>query len=69
MKHTININLDSLLEKHGTTAIVGPGAEDEPGTAWVVYFPGETPCICDSFKDAAGLMRDLLKRVSASATG
>jgi hypothetical protein len=69
VKHTININLDSLLEKHGALAIVGPGREDEEGTAWVLYLPDETPCICDSFKDAAGAMNEYLRRVGASATG
>lgn len=34
----------------------------EGSNGWTVYLPRQVPCICDTFDDAAAMMREYLKR-------
>lgn len=62
-KLSVDVSLDDLFEQSGAPAIVGPDRDTE-SEAWVVYLPGEVPCICDSFEDAADMMREHLAKTA-----
>lgn len=59
MKCSIDVNLDMVLTEGSAPAILGPDKGSD-STGWVIYFPGKTPCICNSFQRAAILMRKWL---------
>jgi hypothetical protein len=37
-------------------------AECDHGSGWLLYLPGQTPCLCDDFDGAAEMMRKWLAR-------
>ena len=58
MKVEIDVSLDDLVARSKVWAIVGP--RKGSGDAWIAYVPGEVACICDSFEDAACVVRESL---------
>ena len=59
-KVTLEVD-DDFLEQFLAPGIMGPRAGDADRTAWLLVLPGEDPCICDSFEEAAEGMRQWLK--------
>jgi hypothetical protein len=62
MKVAVNMTADAFFDAYCAPGLIGP--TEELG-GWVVYLPGEVPCICDTFEDAADMMREHLNRTSA----
>lgn len=61
MKLTVDVDMDEVMYAARGPAIVGPAKEDEvKGHRWVLYLPGQYPCICDSFEGASAAMREYL---------
>lgn len=60
MRLTTNVSLDDIFEQINAPVILGPSPGSE-SDAWLLYLPDETPCICDTFKDAAAGMQEYLK--------
>ena len=56
MRIEVDIDPDEML--HGVAAIV----RDPATLAWVLYLPGQTPCICDTFKDASSGMNQWIAK-------
>ena len=59
-KLKIDVSADDFAEAYGGPCIVGPSKTLASPQAWLLYLPGEVPCICDSFEDAADAMREWL---------
>jgi hypothetical protein len=61
VKLTVRVGTDEVIQSLRAPVILGPckGSHTE---GWLLYLPGQTPCICDSFDDAANLMRSALAR-------
>lgn len=56
--------LDTIREEYGgsITPRIEAGLDDAGRMiSWVVYLPNECGCICDSFEDAADMVREWLK--------
>lgn len=62
MRVQVELDLDDVFEQLDLFCIMGPSDECN---GWTVFLPGEVPCICDSFKEAAQTMRESLKRRKA----
>lgn len=63
----IEVSADDFFEASESPGIVGPAKGDE-SSGWVVYLPGETPCICDSFDEAAAVLHHELKKASKAGS-
>jgi hypothetical protein len=59
-KISIEVDEERFFSSSGAPGITGPGKGDV-SSAWMLYLPGQTPCICDTFEEAAAAMRDYLR--------
>ena len=56
MRIEVEVDIDNIIEESGGAAII------ESEFAWILYIPGQVPCICDTFKDAASGMNEWLRK-------
>jgi hypothetical protein len=61
MRMTLEVSEDDFFRIGKMPGIVGPPPGDH-GSGWLLYLPGQTPCLCDDFDGAAEMMRKWLAR-------
>ena len=57
----IHVGEDEFFKASGAPGILGPREGDE-SHAWLLYLPGQVPCICDDFDSASEHMMDWVKK-------